>query len=129
MKIELNLTAANFVLLLKARKDLTLLYIFFAEQKPLKKCQLQRREALKNALVVGGKIIPPPGVHVPICEADGTFSAIQCDQYLGDCWCVDQNGDEKHGSRTQNGKPICQRMLLIFPFLHSFFSLFIRVLL
>ena len=120
IKFELSLIETNLVLLLEARKDVTLLYVSFVEQKPLKKCQLQRKEALKNALIVGGKVIPPQGVHIPICEADGTFSAIQCDQYLGGCWCVDQNGNEKAGTRTQDGKPKCQqRMFLIFSFLHS----------
>ena len=119
-KVELSLIETNLVLLLEARKDVALLYVSFVEQKPLKKCQLQRKEALKNALIVGGKVIPPQGVHIPICEADGTFSAIQCDQYLGGCWCVDQNGNEKAGTRTQDGKPKCQqRMFLIFSFLHS----------
>ena len=82
----------------------------FIGQKTLEKCRQERKKALKSSLVVGGKIIPPLGVHVPICEIDGSFSEIQCDHYTGDCWCVDRNGTEKDGTRTRDGKPICHRM-------------------
>lgn len=83
--------------------------IFFAEEKPLTKCELDRKEALKDALIVDGKAIPPYDVYVPICEADGNFSLLQCNQFIGECWCVDEHGIEKKNTRTSEERPICHR--------------------
>ena len=80
------------------------------------KCELKRKEALKDALIVDGKVIPPEKVYVPICEADGNFSVIQCHQFKGECWCVDENGDELSNTRTTEVKPKCHSMSDAFSF-------------
>ncbi|XP_072300025.1 thyroglobulin-like, partial [Eucyclogobius newberryi] len=43
-----------------------------------------------------------PGLH---CSVDGHFSSVQCAE--GHCWCVDVEGQELSGSRTNNSAPHC----------------------
>jgi len=45
-------------------------------------------------------LVGVPGVHVPHCEEDGSFTPKQCCSEYGQCWCVNQNGIEIHGSRV-----------------------------
>ncbi|XP_078349977.1 uncharacterized protein LOC144634818 [Oculina patagonica] len=41
---------------------------------------------------------------VPRCNEDGSFVEIQCLPELNICWCVDEHGNERNGTR-QEGKP------------------------
>lgn len=41
---------------------------------------------------------------VPRCNEDGSFVEIQCLPELNSCWCVDEHGSERNGTR-QEGKP------------------------
>ena len=41
---------------------------------------------------------------VPRCNEDGSFVEIQCLAVLNTCWCVDEHGSERNGTR-QAGKP------------------------
>lgn len=41
---------------------------------------------------------------VPKCNEDGSFAEIQCLPKVNKCWCVDEHGSERNGTR-QTGKP------------------------
>ena len=41
---------------------------------------------------------------VPRCNKDGSFAEIQCLPRVNKCWCVDEYGNEKNGTR-KTGKP------------------------
>ncbi|XP_022787386.1 uncharacterized protein LOC111327458 [Stylophora pistillata] len=68
----------------------------------LSKCKLQEHKA--SAFSRRG--LQPVGRFVPKCEADGSYSKIQCWSSTGYCWCVDKNGTELRGTRVR-GIPVC----------------------
>nr|XP_058947870.1 thyroglobulin-like isoform X2 [Pocillopora verrucosa] len=68
----------------------------------LSKCKLQE----KKASAFSGSGLQPVGRFVPKCEADGSYSKIQCWSSTGYCWCVDKNGTELQGTRVR-GMPVC----------------------
>ena len=68
----------------------------------LTKCQLHEHKA--SAFSSSG--LQPVGRFVPKCEADGTYSKIQCWPSTGYCWCADKNGVEVQGTRVR-GRPVC----------------------
>lgn len=43
------------------------------------------------------------GAYIPQCEADGSFSALQCHGSIGHCWCTDEQGREINGTRSRPG--------------------------
>ncbi|NWJ04173.1 TICN2 protein, partial [Crypturellus undulatus] len=47
-----------------------------------------------------------PGVFIPSCDEDGYYRRLQCEQGGGECWCVDQLGQELTGTRG-HGRPDC----------------------
>lgn len=51
-----------------------------------------------------------PGMYIPSCDEDGYYRQLQCDQSMGECWCVDQHGGEIMGSRI-HGNPDCDELL------------------
>uniref|UniRef100_A0A673ATI0 Thyroglobulin n=1 Tax=Sphaeramia orbicularis TaxID=375764 RepID=A0A673ATI0_9TELE len=44
--------------------------------------------------------------HIPHCTEDGRFRHVQC-SVQGQCWCVDAEGQEVIGTRTDNSAPHC----------------------
>ena len=38
------------------------------------------------------------GNFIPTCDADGTYSSMQCHGSTGYCWCVTQDGTEIEGT-------------------------------
>uniref|UniRef100_A0A087XDF4 Nidogen 2 n=1 Tax=Poecilia formosa TaxID=48698 RepID=A0A087XDF4_POEFO len=51
---------------------------------------------------------PDPHQYLPQCEPDGEFSPVQCYGESTYCWCVDQEGREVPGTRSQDAvKPAC----------------------
>ncbi|KAM4567999.1 thyroglobulin [Fundulus diaphanus] len=44
---------------------------------------------------------------VPHCSADGSFRPVQCSGRSQECWCVDSEGQEVEGTRTNNSAPHC----------------------
>ncbi|XP_046853142.1 thyroglobulin-like isoform X2 [Xenia sp. Carnegie-2017] len=47
-------------------------------------------------------IFPPKfRPFIPLCDNSGFYLPLQCHQSSGYCWCVDKNGNMKHGSRTK----------------------------
>uniref|UniRef100_A0AAQ5YFG7 Nidogen 2a (osteonidogen) n=1 Tax=Amphiprion ocellaris TaxID=80972 RepID=A0AAQ5YFG7_AMPOC len=46
---------------------------------------------------------PVVGAYVPQCDAEGQYIPLQCHGSSGHCWCVDNNGQERAGTRTPPG--------------------------
>uniref|UniRef100_A0A8C6KF90 Nidogen 2 n=1 Tax=Nothobranchius furzeri TaxID=105023 RepID=A0A8C6KF90_NOTFU len=45
------------------------------------------------------------GAHIPQCDSDGRYRSLQCHGSTGHCWCVDDKGQERPGTRTPPGTP------------------------
>jgi len=60
------------------------------------KCEKDRAQQSNSTVV---------GAFVPHCEADGSFSPVQCNGSTGYCWCVDKNGATIVGTQVQPGSP------------------------
>ncbi|XP_068710293.1 uncharacterized protein [Montipora foliosa] len=65
-------------------------------------CQYHRIRAL------GLAESPPLGTFVPHCNPNGSYSDVQCHDFTGLCWCVDEEGHEILGTRRW-GQPQCSR--------------------
>ncbi|XP_067343573.1 activating signal cointegrator 1 complex subunit 1 isoform X2 [Channa argus] len=48
--------------------------------------------------------------YIPSCDEDGYYRKVQCDQSRGECWCVDQHGEEMTGTRI-HGNPDCDEVV------------------
>ncbi|XP_034238725.1 uncharacterized protein LOC117643760 [Thrips palmi] len=70
-------------------------------------CQ-HRRAILQHESHESG--IPASKLWVPRCrESDGAYEEAQCHPGTGQCWCVDDHGQEVPGTRTENAQqPDCQ---------------------
>ncbi|XP_042260956.1 nidogen-2 isoform X2 [Thunnus maccoyii] len=44
-----------------------------------------------------------PGAFVPQCDTNGQYIQLQCHGSTGHCWCVDNRGQERAGTRTPPG--------------------------
>lgn len=42
------------------------------------------------------------GLMIPRCRPDGSFQPQQCQESTGQCWCVDENGNELHGTKSSS---------------------------
>uniref|UniRef100_A0AAQ6AFF5 Nidogen 1b n=1 Tax=Amphiprion ocellaris TaxID=80972 RepID=A0AAQ6AFF5_AMPOC len=52
---------------------------------------------------------PAVGQYVPQCDEHGAYKPTQCHQSIGQCWCVDANGQEIPNTRTGPGStPLCE---------------------
>lgn len=52
---------------------------------------------------------PPVGQYIPMCDESGVYEPMQCHGSTGYCWCVDQNGQEISGTRSEPGsQPMCK---------------------
>uniref|UniRef100_A0AAQ6AE78 Nidogen 1b n=1 Tax=Amphiprion ocellaris TaxID=80972 RepID=A0AAQ6AE78_AMPOC len=48
-------------------------------------------------------------MYVPQCDEHGAYKPTQCHQSIGQCWCVDANGQEIPNTRTGPGStPLCE---------------------
>ncbi|XP_028277848.1 nidogen-2 isoform X2 [Parambassis ranga] len=71
--------------------------------RPESVCERWRASLIEH---YGGK--PEPQQYVPQCEPDGHFSPVQCYGETTYCWCVDQDGREVPGTRSNDVvKPAC----------------------
>ncbi|XP_061641893.1 uncharacterized protein nid2a isoform X2 [Phyllopteryx taeniolatus] len=61
----------------------------------------QHRDSLQSDPEQGGQ--PPVGVFIPQCDSDGQYRPLQCHGSTGHCWCVDNRGQERAGTRTPPG--------------------------
>ncbi|XP_059186825.1 nidogen-1-like [Centropristis striata] len=51
---------------------------------------------------------PAIGQYVPQCDQHGAYQPTQCHSSIGQCWCVDANGQELPNTRTGPGStPLC----------------------
>ncbi|XP_065054572.1 uncharacterized protein LOC135683288 isoform X1 [Rhopilema esculentum] len=81
------------------------------EPVSLSKCQKQQEKASKSAIKIDGVVIYPPGLFVPSCEEDGSFSPVQCHGSTGFCFCVNKDGKEIPHTRLRHQKPKCDGTL------------------
>ncbi|GAA6111407.1 nidogen-2 isoform X1, partial [Tachysurus ichikawai] len=43
------------------------------------------------------------GAFIPVCDEEGRYMSLQCHGSTGHCWCVDNRGQERVGTRTPPG--------------------------
>ncbi|XP_058812008.1 uncharacterized protein LOC131676744 [Topomyia yanbarensis] len=67
-------------------------------------CQHLQTIQLHQASELG---IPPKQKYITQCDADGSYRTIQCGPG-NTCWCVDEYGNEKSGTRTTGTQPNCE---------------------
>ena len=67
----------------------------------LTSCQKHQRRAREFS-----RTGPNSWNFIPRCREDGGYYEVQCHVSSGQCWCVDQNGNELWGSVTR-GLPDC----------------------
>uniref|UniRef100_A0A8C8GSY6 Nidogen-1 n=1 Tax=Oncorhynchus tshawytscha TaxID=74940 RepID=A0A8C8GSY6_ONCTS len=79
----------------------------------LEKTQCERdRESIQVSSDTGSFSFfrPRPAVsqYVPTCDQHGAYEPTQCHGSIGQCWCVDGNGQEVPNTRTGPGqRPLC----------------------
>nr|XP_033808788.1 nidogen-2 [Geotrypetes seraphini] len=72
-------------------------------RKPETVCERWRQSLLEH---YGGQ--PTDQQYVPQCDYHGNFNPLQCHGNSGYCWCVDKDGREVQGTRTEPGfTPAC----------------------
>ncbi|XP_049919102.1 nidogen-2 isoform X12 [Epinephelus moara] len=68
--------------------------------RPKSQCE-QHRDSLQSGAEHGGR--PSVGAFIPQCDSDGRYRPLQCHGSTGHCWCVDERGQERAGTRTPPG--------------------------
>ncbi|XP_061571402.1 nidogen-2 [Cololabis saira] len=68
-------------------------------ERPKTHCE-RHRDRAQSSSSEGNPIV---GLFVPQCDAEGQYSQLQCHGSSGHCWCVDQDGQERAGTRTPPG--------------------------
>ncbi|XP_037127571.1 nidogen-2 isoform X19 [Syngnathus acus] len=78
--------------------------LFCSQQGPTggtkSQCE-QHRDSLQSGPEQAGQ--PPVGIFIPQCDSDGRYRPLQCHGSTGHCWCVDNRGQERAGTRTPPG--------------------------
>ncbi|XP_061539466.1 nidogen-2 [Phycodurus eques] len=69
------------------------------DERPKALCE-NHRESVQTTSPEGFPLI---GAFVPQCDANGQYTPQQCHGSIGQCWCVDSNGQERAGTRTPPG--------------------------
>lgn len=73
-------------------------------QRPETVCERWRASLMEH---YGGR--PGPEHFLPQCDASGEFTPVQCYGESSYCWCVDKDGREVPGTRSQDKvKPACK---------------------
>ncbi|XP_070786559.1 nidogen-2 [Enoplosus armatus] len=70
-------------------------------ERPKTHCE-HHRDSVQTTSPEGYPII---GAYVPQCDAEGQYTPLQCHGSTGHCWCVDNRGQERAGTRTSPGAP------------------------
>ncbi|XP_077569667.1 U20-hexatoxin-Hi1a-like [Stigmatopora nigra] len=65
-------------------------------ERPKSHCELHR-DGIQTTSPEGFPIV---GAFIPKCEANGDYTPRQCHGSSGHCWCVNEHGQEKPGTRT-----------------------------
>uniref|UniRef100_A0A8C7JR34 Nidogen 1 n=1 Tax=Oncorhynchus kisutch TaxID=8019 RepID=A0A8C7JR34_ONCKI len=87
----------------------------------LEKTQCERdRESIQVSSDTGSFSFfrPRPAVsqYIPTCDQHGAYEPTQCHGSIGQCWCVDGNGQEVPNTRTGPGqRPLCIDQAVIPP--------------
>ncbi|XP_049439347.1 thyroglobulin isoform X1 [Epinephelus fuscoguttatus] len=68
--------------------------------------QLESETLSRCELLRGGAVAKQQG-DVPHCTHDGRFRPVQCSGRGNECWCVDAEGQEVVGTRTNSSAPQC----------------------
>lgn len=68
-------------------------------------CQHLQSIQIHQAIELG---IPAKQKYISQCNDDGSWKTIQCGPNNAVCWCVDERGNEKSGTRTSTGVPNCE---------------------
>ncbi|XP_056284919.1 thyroglobulin [Pseudoliparis swirei] len=64
-------------------------------------------ETLSRCELLRGVAVAEQQGDVPHCAHDGAFRPVQCSGRGHECWCVDAEGHEVVGTRTNNSAPHC----------------------
>ncbi|XP_026016414.1 nidogen-1-like, partial [Astatotilapia calliptera] len=81
----------------------------FSEREKTR-CEQQRASAVADSDVpFSFRPRPTVGRYVPRCDERGAYEPTQCHQSIGQCWCVDANGQEVPNTRTgpHSSPPLC----------------------
>ncbi|KAM6945358.1 LOW QUALITY PROTEIN: nidogen-2 [Aplochiton taeniatus] len=73
------------------------------DERPQTQCEQHRASLQGNEGGRGGH--PQLGAFVPQCDEQGQYRSLQCHGSTGHCWCVDNRGQERAGTRTSPGTP------------------------
>ncbi|XP_054619388.1 nidogen-2 [Dunckerocampus dactyliophorus] len=68
-------------------------------ERPKSDCE-HHRDRVQTSSPEGYPLV---GAFVPQCDANGQYTPQQCHGSSGHCWCVDSQGQERPGTRTQAG--------------------------
>uniref|UniRef100_A0A8B9JGL4 Thyroglobulin type-1 domain-containing protein n=1 Tax=Astyanax mexicanus TaxID=7994 RepID=A0A8B9JGL4_ASTMX len=72
--------------------------------RPETVCERWRASLLEH---YGGR--PSPQQYLPQCDSAGEFNPVQCYGDSSYCWCVDRDGREVAGTRSNDPvKPACE---------------------
>lgn len=69
-------------------------------------CQHLQSLQMHQSIELG---VPAKDKYIAQCNEDGGFKTVQCGP-SNMCWCVDEYGKEKSGTRTTAGRPNCEIM-------------------
>ena len=69
-------------------------------ETPTPLCPIVRDQVSNTTLI---------GAYLPTCEADGSFTPIQCHGSTGYCWCVDPVSGVPQSDMVRFQKPQCAR--------------------
>ncbi|KAI4831464.1 hypothetical protein KUCAC02_001004 [Chaenocephalus aceratus] len=70
-------------------------------ERPKTHCE-HHRDGVQTTSPEGYPIV---GAYAPQCDANGQYTSSQCHGSSGHCWCVDERGQERTGTRTPPGAP------------------------
>nr|XP_019960182.1 PREDICTED: nidogen-2 isoform X7 [Paralichthys olivaceus] len=68
-------------------------------ERPKTHCE-HHRDSVQTTSPEGHPLL---GAYVPQCDANGHYTPLQCHSSTGHCWCVDNRGQERGGTRTSPG--------------------------
>ena len=80
----------------------------FSAPRP-SECQIRRSIILKAFTQNLQLTLKRTDVHLPTCDEAGQFNEIQCSSSTEACWCVDHDGNEVVGTRTESANPKCPK--------------------
>uniref|UniRef100_A0A3B3DVC5 Nidogen 1a n=2 Tax=Oryzias melastigma TaxID=30732 RepID=A0A3B3DVC5_ORYME len=68
----------------------------------------EERDSLLGGTGLGPRGPRPSERHIPTCDENGEYEAMQCERWTGYCWCVDRNGVQIQGTYSEPGRsPMC----------------------